>query len=443
MENNLKVMSNFINNYNKLKEKYQIRINRYASQISKASAEEKETINEGIRDIKALLANLENEKKIIAGEISDVSIPLNERAQQYWDNATEQEREFIKEELGFETVSDKWELMPFKDRNKFIEDILIPGKLDGILDMFGGSQESVNTKEASLSKQAKDVKNIQLGSCMDEDDHFVQFKFPEGSETWEVINEDEESDMVMIKSLDTGRIMGASKTDMVIRASLKIDAKDVYKYEYTGKDGITSDMTEEDMRSLFEDEMADTDEDISFDYYEGWLTGLVSEGKLVRKASLKKEAMQLQDVYFEEIDGELKEVTLEDLFGQYQAGQEGIKGNEVPEDLEDEGFQDWLKERIDNEVTFERKASIEKKAEEIKMEDLKGGKVKDRPEVAFTPESIAKGIKVELEHTKSKPIAEKIALDHLSESPFYYDKLEILENKSFEELNKMIERKSK
>lgn len=39
------------------------------------------------------------------------------------------------------------------------------------------------------------------------------------------------------------------------------------------------------------------------------------------------------------------------------------------------------------------------------------------------PEELAKGIKVELEHTTDKEIAKEIALDHLAEDPKYYSKL--------------------
>lgn len=40
---------------------------------------------------------------------------------------------------------------------------------------------------------------------------------------------------------------------------------------------------------------------------------------------------------------------------------------------------------------------------------------------------LMKGIKVETEHTENKKIAKEIALDHLSELPNYYDKLELIE----------------
>lgn len=36
---------------------------------------------------------------------------------------------------------------------------------------------------------------------------------------------------------------------------------------------------------------------------------------------------------------------------------------------------------------------------------------------------LEKGIKVEMEHTKNRGIAKKIAMDHLTETPNYYDKL--------------------
>jgi len=37
---------------------------------------------------------------------------------------------------------------------------------------------------------------------------------------------------------------------------------------------------------------------------------------------------------------------------------------------------------------------------------------------------LAKGIKVELEHTSDREIAKEIAMDHLGEKPDYYDRLE-------------------
>jgi len=45
------------------------------------------------------------------------------------------------------------------------------------------------------------------------------------------------------------------------------------------------------------------------------------------------------------------------------------------------------------------------------------------------------GIEVELEHTKSKELAEEIALDHLHEFPDYYTRLKDMENKAEKDLN--------
>ena len=40
---------------------------------------------------------------------------------------------------------------------------------------------------------------------------------------------------------------------------------------------------------------------------------------------------------------------------------------------------------------------------------------------------LEKGVKVEMEHTSDTNIAREIALDHLTEDPLYYDKLETIE----------------
>jgi len=45
----------------------------------------------------------------------------------------------------------------------------------------------------------------------------------------------------------------------------------------------------------------------------------------------------------------------------------------------------------------------------------------------FDKDQIAKGIKVEMEHTKDRDLAREIAMDHLTEDPHYYTKLETIE----------------
>lgn len=52
----------------------------------------------------------------------------------------------------------------------------------------------------------------------------------------------------------------------------------------------------------------------------------------------------------------------------------------------------------------------------------------------FNPDEIAMGIKVEYEHTNSKVIALKIALDHLAEIPDYYTRLAKMESDAKREL---------
>jgi hypothetical protein len=43
--------------------------------------------------------------------------------------------------------------------------------------------------------------------------------------------------------------------------------------------------------------------------------------------------------------------------------------------------------------------------------------------VAFPKDELKRGIKHELEHTKSRRIASEVARDHLVENPRYYSKL--------------------
>jgi translation elongation factor EF-Tu-like GTPase len=43
------------------------------------------------------------------------------------------------------------------------------------------------------------------------------------------------------------------------------------------------------------------------------------------------------------------------------------------------------------------------------------------------PEELKQGIKIEMEHTKNKAVAKRIALDHLAELPDYYTRLTKME----------------
>jgi hypothetical protein len=86
----------------------------------------------------------------------------------------------------------------------------------------------------------------------------------------------------------------------------------------------------------------------------------------------------------------------------------------------------------DDEVhTFAQKMGLEpdKFEEHIYMilsDILSGGKSKDF-KGTYDPTQLKMGMKVELEHTGSSLIAEKIAKDHLAEIPDYYSRLEKME----------------
>jgi len=56
-----------------------------------------------------------------------------------------------------------------------------------------------------------------------------------------------------------------------------------------------------------------------------------------------------------------------------------------------------------------------------------GGKSKGRAPANIDADQFSKGIEVELEHTPSRVVAAKIAIDHLIESPIYYDALAKME----------------
>lgn len=58
------------------------------------------------------------------------------------------------------------------------------------------------------------------------------------------------------------------------------------------------------------------------------------------------------------------------------------------------------------------------------VEKIPGGLASGKDVSSFDAESIKKGIEIELEHT------DDIAMDHLSEDPKYYDKLQKMEKRS-------------
>ena len=67
---------------------------------------------------------------------------------------------------------------------------------------------------------------------------------------------------------------------------------------------------------------------------------------------------------------------------------------------------------------------LSKRAEEV----IPGGKAEGKSPSDFNPKALAKGTKVEMEHTKDRALAREIAMDHLAEDPKYYDKLPLIES---------------
>ena len=60
----------------------------------------------------------------------------------------------------------------------------------------------------------------------------------------------------------------------------------------------------------------------------------------------------------------------------------------------------------------------------------------------FNKEQLLKGTKVEFEHTRDLAIAQRIAMDHLTEHPMYYVELEKMENK-LEKLKEAIDERAR
>jgi len=82
-------------------------------------------------------------------------------------------------------------------------------------------------------------------------------------------------------------------------------------------------------------------------------------------------------------------------------------------------------------VDEDKKAhGLRKAAAEAMFKDvLKGGRADSKKPEDFNAMDLSKGVKVELEHTNSRHIATEIAMDHLTESPRYYDDLKKMEAK--------------
>lgn len=66
----------------------------------------------------------------------------------------------------------------------------------------------------------------------------------------------------------------------------------------------------------------------------------------------------------------------------------------------------------------------------VRKDRLPGGLGDKKKPSDFDPKAVALGVKIEMEHTSDPAIAREIALDHLTEDPNYYNKLETIEKHS-------------
>jgi hypothetical protein len=67
---------------------------------------------------------------------------------------------------------------------------------------------------------------------------------------------------------------------------------------------------------------------------------------------------------------------------------------------------------------------------EGQVDKLPGGLAVGKSSEDFDPDQLAKGSEVEMEHTDDPDIAVEIAMDHLTEIPDYYDRLERMEQQA-------------
>lgn len=88
------------------------------------------------------------------------------------------------------------------------------------------------------------------------------------------------------------------------------------------------------------------------------------------------------------------------------------------------GEQNWFPHHYG---AVQYRVQCEKNAQDL----IKGGLADNKPDSAFDSTQLAKGAKVEREHTNDPAIAREIAKDHLTEDPAYYKKLAKMEAQPF------------
>jgi len=102
-------------------------------------------------------------------------------------------------------------------------------------------------------------------------------------------------------------------------------------------------------------------------------------------------------------------------------------GMALDEMMTDWILEDGLRQEMAKYTSPEDKVvlqGIEEKWTGVSEDKLPGGKGDKASPKGFDPKQIKKGLKVEREHTDDPETALEIVLDHLTEDPKYYDKLE-------------------
>jgi len=121
------------------------------------------------------------------------------------------------------------------------------------------------------------------------------------------------------------------------------------------------------------------------------------------------------------------------LLSRQESPEERQEVRELIQDSEKirENPEEWADKEIAEEFDAPKKASLASKVARgylAKHEDqIPGGLADKKQPKDFSKEQLAKGIKVEREHTKDPAKAREISMDHLTEDPLYYDKLETIE----------------
>lgn len=142
---------------------------------------------------------------------------------------------------------------------------------------------------------------------------------------------------------------------------------------------------------------------------------------------------------FKKKDDDLRIQRLQDKRMLYLKGRD--RSPEAMEKLFDPMFEKYFEQIVYDEADQKKydiaKSNYQKQRDRLNEEEIKGGLAdgKDIEDIAMMHdvdmdtmfEQLQKGVRVEMEHTSEMMVALEIAMDHLFEDPFYYDKLAKME----------------